>query len=264
MGIDYQPPGGSGGGTSDHGALTGLSDDDHTQYTLRTEGAGAPGTTPSRTGLIYVDTTDDVTYVSTGTTSSADWTDVSTAGGSSEGIMFGPDVTNGTIDLYHPSLNDYLISTFNAVADTIYFVPFLATAGTTYNRIGIDVTSANGGATARLGIYKADSSSGGPGTLVVDAGTVSVGTTGIKEITISETLDDVKYFLCVISDGGPILRGFNNAVVPKIMGTTNPSGKGILQISKTAAGEHTSLSDPAVSSLTTSATMFFQIFLRKV
>lgn len=63
----------SGGGSSDHGALTGLGDDDHTQYSLLSSGAGAPSSTPTRTGEVYVDTTNDVAYISTGTASSADW-----------------------------------------------------------------------------------------------------------------------------------------------------------------------------------------------
>lgn len=60
-------------GSGDHGGLTGLADDDHTQYSLISSGAGAPGTTPSRVGLIYVDTTSDEFYISRGTASSADW-----------------------------------------------------------------------------------------------------------------------------------------------------------------------------------------------
>lgn len=42
-------------------------------------GAGAPATTPSAVGDRYVDTTNDVEYVATGTASSADWDEVLTA-----------------------------------------------------------------------------------------------------------------------------------------------------------------------------------------
>jgi len=61
------------GGTADHGGLTGLGDDDHTQYSLIESGAGAPASTPTRVGQIYVDTTADRAYISTDTSSSADW-----------------------------------------------------------------------------------------------------------------------------------------------------------------------------------------------
>lgn len=60
-------------GITDHGGLSGLLDDDHTQYSLISSGAGAPGSTPTRVGETYVDTTGDITYHSTDTASSADW-----------------------------------------------------------------------------------------------------------------------------------------------------------------------------------------------
>ena len=59
---------------SDHGGLVGLADDDHSAiYPAVTSGAGAPSSTPSRIGLRYVDTTNDIDYFSVGTASSADW-----------------------------------------------------------------------------------------------------------------------------------------------------------------------------------------------
>lgn len=61
------------GGTSDHGALAGLSDDDHSQYALISSGSGAPGSTPARVGAIYVDTAAPALYVAKGASSSADW-----------------------------------------------------------------------------------------------------------------------------------------------------------------------------------------------
>ena len=57
----------------DHGSIAGLSDDDHTQYSLISSQAGAPSSTPSRVGEINIDTTGDLAYVSTDTASSADW-----------------------------------------------------------------------------------------------------------------------------------------------------------------------------------------------
>lgn len=57
----------------DHGSIGGLADDDHSQYSLISSGAGAPGSTPSRVGEVYIDTTADEAYHSAGTASSADW-----------------------------------------------------------------------------------------------------------------------------------------------------------------------------------------------
>lgn len=56
-----------------HSSLTGLSSDDHTQYSLISSQGGAPSSTPSRVGEINIDTTGDRFYISTATSSSADW-----------------------------------------------------------------------------------------------------------------------------------------------------------------------------------------------
>ena len=61
------------GGTSDHGGLAGLSDDDHSQYAIISSGSGAPGSTPARIGAVYVDTSAPALYVAKGSSSSADW-----------------------------------------------------------------------------------------------------------------------------------------------------------------------------------------------
>jgi len=66
--------------TSDHGNLSGLSDDDHTQYSLISSQAGVPSSTPTRVGEVNIDTTNDIAYISTGTASSADWTNTSAWG----------------------------------------------------------------------------------------------------------------------------------------------------------------------------------------
>lgn len=72
-----------GGGVSDHGSLTGLGDDDHTQYTIISSGSGAPSSTPTRVGALYVDTAAGVAYIAKGTASSADWVSTSSGGGGS-------------------------------------------------------------------------------------------------------------------------------------------------------------------------------------
>ena len=72
------------GVAADHGGLTGLSDDDHAQYPYISSQAGVPSSTPSRVGLVNVDTTNDNVYMSTDTASSADWDLVTNAGGVSD------------------------------------------------------------------------------------------------------------------------------------------------------------------------------------
>lgn len=64
----------------DHGSIAGIGDDDHTQYSIISTGAGAPASTPAREGALYVDTTGDLAYVATGTVGAADWDRVLVAG----------------------------------------------------------------------------------------------------------------------------------------------------------------------------------------
>ncbi len=62
-----------GGGTTDHGSLSGLDDDDHTQYALVTDSTGASTAAPSRVGAIHVNTGNDAAYIGVDTTTSEDF-----------------------------------------------------------------------------------------------------------------------------------------------------------------------------------------------
>ncbi len=64
-----------------HGALLGLTNDDHPQYPILSSGVVAPATTPDRVGALYVDTAAPALYVGKGIASSADW--FNTTGGGS-------------------------------------------------------------------------------------------------------------------------------------------------------------------------------------
>lgn len=79
---------------------------------------------------------------------------------------------------------------------------------TTYTAIGLQVTTAGGGGTvARLGLYEADQTATGyrPGALIVDAGTVSIASTGTKSIAISETLQRGQvYFTAIVHDAAAV------------------------------------------------------------
>lgn len=77
-----------------------------------------------------------------------------------------------------------------------YYSPFRLDVTTTFDRIGIDVaTAAAATGVCRLGIFAADAAGAMPGTLVLDAGTVLVDSTGQKNITISQALTAGVYWL---------------------------------------------------------------------
>lgn len=88
------------------------------------------------------------------------------------------------------------------VADTLYARILTLPAGGSFDRISCYVRTASSGHNMRLGIYEMGSD-GLPGALVADLGTVSVGTTGLKEITISQTLTGQSYFVAYVTDGVP-------------------------------------------------------------
>jgi len=88
-------------------------------------------------------------------------------------------------------------------AGRIYYIPIFLARSTRFDRIGIYVGTAVSGL-ARLGIYAWKN--GLPNALLLNAGTVSHGTTGAKEITIDVTLKGY-YFLAVRCSGAPALRG---------------------------------------------------------
>jgi hypothetical protein len=98
----------------------------------------------------------------------------------------------------------------------------------TFTAIGINVTSAGAGGTiARLGIYDADETADGflPGALIVDAGTVSIASTGVKSIAISETLERGKpYFLALVHDAAAV--SMTNCNVASL-GTIPLTGRGV-------------------------------------
>lgn len=74
--------------------------------------------------------------------------------------------------------------------------PFLVPRAASFDRIGIEVTTAAATAVVRLGIY--NSANGLPTTVLLDAGTVDASTTGAKEITISQTLTPGWWFLASV------------------------------------------------------------------
>lgn len=102
----------------------------------------------------------------------------------------------------------YNIAPVSIGANVLYTALFYCHATTTFTRIGLRVTTLAAG-NCRLGIYKAGGS-GIPGALVLDAGTFSTGTTGDKEITISQQLVPGLYFLAAVFDAAPTINWRDN------------------------------------------------------
>lgn len=74
----------------------------------------------------------------------------------------------------------------NYGSGSLVAMPFWASHDAVFTRIGASVAAPVAASTLRLGIYDNDNASGNvPGSLILDAGTISSATSGAKEITIS-------------------------------------------------------------------------------
>jgi hypothetical protein len=91
------------------------------------------------------------------------------------------------------------------LASYLYAVPFFTPLARTVTSVAIHVNTAVTGS-ARLGIYN-DNGNIYPGSLVIDAGTVDTGTTGLKEITaLNVTLvANTLYWLSFVCSSTPYL-----------------------------------------------------------
>lgn len=101
--------------------------------------------------------------------------------------------------------------------DVGFFTPILITETRTFDRIGVNVSTAGASAdVARLGIYTSKLNPAGlaPDGLLLDAGTVVVDTTGDKLITISQELTPGYYFLVLVSESGTYSGMDDNAAAP--------------------------------------------------
>lgn len=93
-------------------------------------------------------------------------------------------------------------STIPMTVNRVYYVPISFRRACTLDRIGFTgLTAAVASSVARLGIYT--DTDGRPGSLVVDAGTVSTAAgLSAKEIAISQAVDRGRYWLACVSQGG--------------------------------------------------------------
>jgi len=111
-------------------------------------------------------------------------------------------------------------TTFTLTVNTLYAVPFYVPVATTYTTLAVEVTTLSVGKSVRLGIY--NDSTGVPGSLVLDAGTISTTTTGAKTITISQLLAAGWYWLAAVCDSSvPVLRALSQTNALPAMGYTS-------------------------------------------
>lgn len=112
--------------------------------------------------------------------------------------------------------------TVNRLVGTFILVP----RDMTLSHLVIEVTSAaDAGKVARLGIYNVGDNLY-PGSLLLDAGTVAVDSTGLKALQIDggQALAKGIYFIAAISDGAPAIRYYYTAWSPLGVNNSNLAG----------------------------------------
>lgn len=231
------------------GAATAYSRGDHTHGTV-------PLPTPAQVGspALSVVTTKGDLYVATASGVVARLgvgsdTQVLTADSAqSTGVKWAAAAGGGTdfkVAVYPLTGRWYRAPSFGSVGANLtmtlnrcYYAPFRVGASGSYQAIGCEVaTAGSAGAVVRLGIFASDAAGSMPGTLILDAGTVTADTGGGKQITgLSQALSAGVYWLAAcnqVAGGGVLLRAgtsydplipYSSSATNTVLGSTAPGG----------------------------------------
>ena len=110
--------------------------------------------------------------------------------------------------LYHAGITAAAMSPLATAANNIDLLPFYVPIAQSFDRIAVNVTTAAAG-NARLGVY-ADNGAVYPGALMLNAGIVTTGTTGIRWLGANLLLMPGLYWLARLQDATPSLQGLGN------------------------------------------------------
>jgi hypothetical protein len=101
-------------------------------------------------------------------------------------------------------------STATFTQNRLYFIPMWINISKAFDLIGLNVTVLQASTTMRLGIFKSDGTNNLPKTLQLDAGTIDSSTTGMKTISISQTLTPGLWYLGAVWQGGSVSPTVNS------------------------------------------------------
>jgi hypothetical protein len=103
-----------------------------------------------------------------------------------------------------------------ATLNQMYLMPFFVSETTTFDRIGITVSSGIASNTARLGIYADDGHGRPTGAALLDAGTVDTSAAASVEATISYQLTPGLYWVAMATQGGASGATVAQCVTPSL------------------------------------------------
>lgn len=105
-------------------------------------------------------------------------------------------------------------TTTRSYVNQVRLIPIFVSGTTTYQTIGINVSSAaTAGSLCRMGIYTF-SNKGASETLLLDAGTVAIDTTGAKTKSISLALTRGFYMIAYVANNTATFTGASTACIP--------------------------------------------------
>lgn len=122
---------------------------------------------------------------------------------------------------YGSAVNGSALSSISGTRNFLRGQIFLVNKPITLDRIAISmVTAGSASSTASIGIYNHDYATNQPSDLLLDAGSVSIDTTGVKSIVINQELEQGAYWLSINhnSTTNPSFRTFPLAATPSILG----------------------------------------------
>jgi hypothetical protein len=171
---------------------------------------------------------------------------------SAQYIIPGWAFTNTTVSLSTDRTNAFAIA-----------VPF----STVVTAAALEVTTASAG-TIRIALFESESTFQRPTVLIEDFGTVTTGTTGVKEITFGapRTLDPGLYWLVTAHTGTPTLTGAGTIIsCPTSSATTNTGNPVTIGIGRTTGGNSivtSGFTNLALNELTSSAQIVGHVRLK--
>lgn len=176
-------------------------------------------------------------------------------------ISRGRLVAVGETYLSLPGVTMQTISTHGITANQDRYFPILVDTTMMLDQLVTEVTTLAVLSTLRMGIYNADTD-WVPGSLVLDAGTVDVSSTGVKTISISQILTPGRYLLVLNSNGAPGLRALRGMVsdclITAALGSATTFARHLIATRVYAAfpGTGTAITAITQSSTTTEYVMF--------
>jgi len=129
---------------------------------------------------------------------------------------------DGSFQLFPTMVGSATAGGKSIVADLLYAVPIRIPRDLTLTTIGLEVHTTGTAANARIGLYA--NAEGHPGALIVDSGAFSVGTTGVKEQTISTAVTDGWVWVVFIADGTVTLKSIPSGNVVNLLGCSYSAG----------------------------------------